>query len=184
MCALEFGRERWLGCGEGPRWWKGMPPLGMGGEAEGVACRMCWKACACCRWCGIRACSGGVWESRGAAPSSSSSSSSSPSFLPIKSSGPLCSWAPPYCVTCQREARLAQLSSTGGMHTYWYRPMVSLMSPDENSYSFLLWPKMMTATSTEHSTDSSCAFLNKPPLRFRKVLRRISNGSNMRTRGA
>lgn len=44
------------------------------------------------------------------------------------------------------------------------------MSPDENSYSFLLWPKMMTATSTEHSTESSCAFLNRPPLRFRKVL--------------
>jgi hypothetical protein len=76
------------------------------------------------------------------------------------------------------------VSSTGGMHTYWYRPMVSLMSPDENSYSFLLWPKMMTATSTEHSTDSSCAFLNRPPLRFRKVLRRVSEGSAMRTRGA
>jgi hypothetical protein len=59
------------------------------------------------------ACSGGVCESRGAAPSSSSSSSSSPSFLPIKSSGPLCSCAPPYCVTCQREARLAQLSIHG-----------------------------------------------------------------------
>ena len=44
------------------------------------------------------------------------------------------------------------------------------MSPDENSYSFLLWPKMMTATSTEHSTESSCAFLNRPPLRFRNVL--------------
>ena len=43
------------------------------------------------------------------------------------------------------------------------------MSPEEYSYSFLLWPKMMTATSTEHSTDSSCAFLNKPPLRLRKV---------------
>ena len=44
-----------------------------------------------------------------------------------------------------------------------------MMSPDEYSYSFLLWPKMMTATSTEHSTESSCAFLNKPPLRLRKV---------------
>jgi hypothetical protein len=43
------------------------------------------------------------------------------------------------------------------------------MSPDEYSYSFLLCPKMMTATSTEHSTESSCAFLNKPPLRLRKV---------------
>jgi hypothetical protein len=49
ICALEFGRERCGGCGEGPRWWKGMLPLGMGGEAEGVACRMCWKP-ACCRW--------------------------------------------------------------------------------------------------------------------------------------
>jgi hypothetical protein len=56
------------------------------------------------------------------------------------------------------------------------------MSPDENSYSFLLWPKMMTATSTEHSTESSCAFLNRPPLRFRKVLPRVSVGSG--TRGA
>ena len=28
----------------------------------------------------------------------------------------------------------------------------------------------MTATSTEHRTESSCAFLNRPPLRFRKVL--------------
>jgi hypothetical protein len=57
--------------------------------------------------------------------------------------------------------------------------MVSLMSPDENSYSFLLWPKMMTATSTEHSTESSCAFLNRPPLRFRKVLARVSVGSRL-----
>ncbi len=44
------------------------------------------------------------------------------------------------------------------------------MSPEENSYSFLLWPKMITATSTEQRTDSSCAFLNRPPLRLRKVL--------------
>lgn len=51
--------------------------------------------------------------------------------------------------------------------------MVSLMSPEENSYSFLLWPKMMTATSTEHSTESSCAFLNRPPLRFRNVTERL-----------
>jgi hypothetical protein len=29
---------------------------------------------------------------------------------------------------------------------------------------------MKTATSTEQSTESSCAFLNRPPLRFRKVL--------------
>ena len=48
--------------------------------------------------------------------------------------------------------------------------MSSRMSPDEYSYSFLFCPKMKTATSTEHSTESSCAFLNKPPLRFRKVL--------------
>jgi hypothetical protein len=27
----------------------------------------------------------------------------------------------------------------------------------------------MTATSTEQSTESSCAFLNSPPLRLRKV---------------
>ena len=44
------------------------------------------------------------------------------------------------------------------------------MSPEENSYNFLLCPKMMTATSTEHSTESSCAFLNSPPLRLRNVL--------------
>jgi hypothetical protein len=54
-----------------------------------------------------------------------------------------------------------------------YLRRVSLMSPDENSYSFLLWPKMMTATSTEHSTDSSWAFLNRPPLRLRKVTERL-----------
>jgi hypothetical protein len=54
--------------------------------------------------------------------------------------------------------------------TYWYRPIVSLISPEENSYSFLLWPKMMTATSTEQRTDNSCAFLKRPPLRLRKVL--------------
>lgn len=29
---------------------------------------------------------------------------------------------------------------------------------------------MITATSTEQRTDSSCAFLNRPPLRLRKVL--------------
>lgn len=52
--------------------------------------------------------------------------------------------------------------------------MVSLMSPEENSYSFLLWPKMMTATSTEHRTESSWAFLKRPPLRLRKVLGRVS----------
>ncbi len=46
------------------------------------------------------------------------------------------------------------------------------MSIDENSCSFLLVPapKMMTATSTEQSTESSWAFLKRPPFRFRKVL--------------
>lgn len=44
------------------------------------------------------------------------------------------------------------------------------MSVEEYSYSFLLFPKMKTATSTEHNTDSSCAFLNRPPFLFRKVL--------------
>jgi hypothetical protein len=44
------------------------------------------------------------------------------------------------------------------------------MSVLEYSYSFLLVPKIMTATSTEQRTESSCAFLNKPPLRLRKVL--------------
>src|ERR1700722_10709752 len=29
---------------------------------------------------------------------------------------------------------------------------------------------MMTATSTEHNTDNSCAFLKRPPFRLRKVL--------------
>lgn len=33
---------------------------------------------------------------------------------------------------------------------------------------------MMTATSTEQSTESSWAFLNRPPLRFRKVLQQVS----------
>jgi len=46
------------------------------------------------------------------------------------------------------------------------------MSHDEYSYSFLLLPKMKTATSTEQRTLSSCAFLNRPPLRFKKVLRK------------
>lgn len=45
------------------------------------------------------------------------------------------------------------------------------MSPEEYSYSFLLWPKIITATSTEQRTESSWAFLNRPPLRLRKVLR-------------
>jgi len=65
-------------------------------------------------------------------------------------------------------------------HTYWYLRSVSLMSPDENSYSFLLWPKMMTATSTEQRTDSSCAFLNNPPFRLRKVLQLCQTASHPR----
>lgn len=47
--------------------------------------------------------------------------------------------------------------------------MISWISDDEYSYSFLLCPKMMTATSTEQRTDNSCAFLNSPPLRLRNV---------------
>ena len=44
------------------------------------------------------------------------------------------------------------------------------ISLDEYSKSFLLLPKIMTATSTEQSTESSWAFLKRPPLRFKKVL--------------
>lgn len=47
------------------------------------------------------------------------------------------------------------------------------MLPDEKSYSFLLCPKIMTATSTEQSTLNSCAFLKRPPLRLRKVTERL-----------
>lgn len=47
------------------------------------------------------------------------------------------------------------------------------MSHDEYSYSFLLWPKIMTATSTEQRTASSCAFLNSPPFRLRNVTERL-----------
>lgn len=56
------------------------------------------------------------------------------------------------------------------VRTYWYFVISSRMSAEEYSYSFLLLPKMKTATSTEQSTESSCAFLNRPPFRFRKVL--------------
>ena len=58
----------------------------------------------------------------------------------------------------------------GARRTYVYLVMSSRMSPDEYSYSFLLLPKMKTATSTEQSTESSWAFLNRPPFRFKKVL--------------
>lgn len=61
--------------------------------------------------------------------------------------------------------------------------MVSLISPDENSYSFLLWPNMMTATSTEQRTESSWAFLKRPPLRFRKVLGEVSLAMQRCARG-
>jgi hypothetical protein len=57
-----------------------------------------------------------------------------------------------------------------GVRTYVYLVMSSRISLEEYSYSFLLLPKMKTATSTEHKTDNSCAFLNRPPLRLRKVL--------------
>lgn len=67
--------------------------------------------------------------------------------------------------------------------TYWKRPIISLMSDDEYSYSFLLCPKITTATSTEHSTDSSCAFLNRPPLRFRKVTERLRSSRTVRELG-
>lgn len=66
--------------------------------------------------------------------------------------------------------------------TYWNLPIVSLISPEEYSYSFLLWPNIMTATSTEQSTESSCAFLNKPPLRLRKVLWKSVAAQNYRVR--
>jgi hypothetical protein len=55
--------------------------------------------------------------------------------------------------------------------TYWYLVMSCPMSFEEYSYSFLLLPKMKTATSTEHRTESSCAFLKRPPFLLRKVLR-------------
>lgn len=71
--------------------------------------------------------------------------------------------------TMSESALVRQFARPYATLTYWNLAIVSLMSPDEYSYSFLLWPKMMTATSTEHSTESSCAFLNKPPLRLRKV---------------
>jgi len=55
-------------------------------------------------------------------------------------------------------------------HTYWYLVKISPISVLEYSYSFLLLPNIITATSTEQRTESSCAFLNKPPLRLRNVL--------------
>jgi hypothetical protein len=70
----------------------------------------------------------------------------------------------------------------GGLRTYECRLIISLISPDEYWYSFLLLPKMTTATSTEHNTESSWAFLKRPPFRLRKVLQRFSmpqtNGSH------
>lgn len=51
-----------------------------------------------------------------------------------------------------------------------YLVIISRISVEEYSYNFLLLPNIKTATSTEHSTESSCAFLNKPPFLLRKVL--------------
>lgn len=48
-----------------------------------------------------------------------------------------------------------------------------MISDELYSYSFLLCPKITTATSTEQSTDNSCAFLNSPPLRLRNVTLRF-----------
>jgi hypothetical protein len=59
-------------------------------------------------------------------------------------------------------------------HTYWYLVKISPISLLEYSYNFLLLPKIITATSTEQSTESSCAFLNKPPLRFKNVLQTLA----------
>lgn len=56
---------------------------------------------------------------------------------------------------------------------YVYLVISSRMSPDEYSYNFLFVPKIKTATSTEQRTESSCAFLKRPPLRFRKVTERF-----------
>lgn len=51
------------------------------------------------------------------------------------------------------------------------------MSFEEYSYSFLLLPKMKTATSTEHRTESSCAFLKRPPFLLRKVTERLRSSA-------
>ena len=56
------------------------------------------KLVAFCK-CGGRLCSRGIDSSNGGVPISSSSSSSMPP--PLKSAGPLCSCAPPYCQSCQ-----------------------------------------------------------------------------------
>jgi hypothetical protein len=70
----------------------------------------------------------------------------------------------------KRSARYLEPRVLPRKPTYWYLVRISPISLLEYSYSFLLLPKMITATSTEHRTDSSCAFLNRPPLRLRKVL--------------
>ena len=174
--ARDDGLDMPGGKGDGPRWNCGMAPLGMGGDAPGVPCLTCWKPgwfciCGCC----IMACSGGagVPRSSPSSPPSSSSSSSPPPVLSAKSAGPLCSCAPPYCVSCQCSSFIPFTPQLTPPHTYWNLPTISLMSDDEYSYNFLLWPKMTTATSTEQRTESSCAFLNKPPLRLRKVTDRL-----------
>ena len=95
---------------------------------------------------------GGEFDPRGISSASSSSSSLPPSFLSVKSSGPLCSCAPPYyehvsivCpdaeVEAQRDsgdAACPLYTTQQNKRTYWYLPMASLISPEENSYSFLL----------------------------------------------
>lgn len=85
MCALEPGLEIFCGgCGDGPRC--GNAPFGIGGEAEPM-----WLNCGCpWRWWAMVGW-GGDRDSRGMSSPSSSSSSLLPSFLSMKSSGPLCS---------------------------------------------------------------------------------------------
>ncbi len=94
MSFLEVGRDPIWGCGVWPRWCCGNgTPLGMGGDADGVVCRMCGKGCP---W----KCGGIRWPSMtsttwGGVPSTSSSDPSS--APPLKSEGPLCSFGPPCC---------------------------------------------------------------------------------------
>lgn len=97
-------------------------------------------------------CSGGVCESRGGDPiisPPSSSSSSSMSFLPMKSSGPLCSCAPPYCKPISRvsqterrkqarrtveERRLYILITTNGFVYITRRKLVQFLVVAKDDY--------------------------------------------------
>ena len=86
---------------------------------------------------------------------------------------------PGLSIRAQLHTRLCQFPTHrgiggGSLRTYECRLIISLISPDEYWYSFLLLPKMTTATSTEHNTESSWAFLKRPPFRLRKVLQRFS----------